>query len=137
MSTRPKIIISQQDARRLENLLNALSDDLHPTLADLEEELSRAEIMDEKDIPPTVVTMNSTVKFRTSSSKDVFCLTLVYPEDLDEAGKTISILAPVGGALLGLSEGDSIEWSRPGGGTLKVFIEQIVSQPKHTEESHR
>ncbi len=137
MSTRPKIIISQQDARRLENLLNALSDDLHPTLADLEEELSRAEIMDEKDIPPTVVTMNSTVKFRTSSSKDVFCLTLVYPEDLDEAGKTISILAPVGGALLGLSEGDSIEWSRPGGGTLKVFIEQIVSQPKHPEESHR
>ena len=137
MSTRPKIIISQQDARRLENLLNALSDDQHPTLADLEEELSRAEIMDEKDIPPTVVTMNSTVKFRTSLSKDAFCLTLVYPEDLDEAGKTISILAPVGGALLGLSEGDAIEWSRPGGGTLKVFIEQIVSQPKHPEESHR
>ena len=100
MSTRPKIIISQQDARRLENLLNALSDDQHPTLADLEEELGRAEIMDEKDIPPTVVTMNSTVKFRTSSSKEVFCLTLVYPEGLDEAGKTISILAPVGGALL-------------------------------------
>ena len=137
MSTRPKIIISQQDARRLENLLNALSDDQHPTLADLEEELGRAEIMDEKDIPPTVVTMNSTVKFRTSSSKEVFCLTLVYPEGLDEAGKTISILAPVGGALLGLSEGDSIEWSRPGGGTLKVFIEQIVSQPKQAEESHR
>lgn len=137
MKTRPRIIISQQDANRLEDILSNLSGDLSPIIADLEEELERAEIVDAKDIPSSVVTMNSTIRFRTSSSKNDLCLTLVYPDYIDKSGRSISILAPVGAALLGLSEGDSIEWPRPGGGIIEVTIEKVVYQPERSGEYDR
>ena len=54
------------------------------------------------------------------SSGEEFCLTLVYPKDVDATGDKISILAPVGSALLGLATGDEIDWPRPGGGRIKV-----------------
>lgn len=137
MKKRPRIIVSQQDANRLEDILSNHSGDPSPNITELEEELGRAVIVDAKDIPPNVVTMNSTISFRTSSSKDVLCLTLVYPEYIDKSGRTISILAPVGGALLGLTEGESIEWPRPGGGILEVTIEKIVYQPERSGEYDR
>src|SRR5574340_585239 len=114
MKARPKVILSTVDAERLERLLESLPSSAVPGKADLEAELARAEVMDPKDIPPSVVTMNSTVKFKVESSTEEFCLTLVYPKDVDPSGGTISILAPVGSALLGLSQGDTIEWPRPG-----------------------
>jgi regulator of nucleoside diphosphate kinase len=54
-----------------------------------------------------------------------------------DSGGTISVFAPVGSALLGLSQGDEIEWSRPGGGSLNVRIEEIVYQPERSGEYHR
>ncbi|MFP4639525.1 MAG: GreA/GreB family elongation factor, partial [Guyparkeria sp.] len=84
-----------------------------------------------------VVTMNSTVRFRVTSSDEEFRLTLVYPRDVDPNGGTISILAPIGSALLGLSEGDEMDWPRPGGGTLHVKIEEVVYQPERAGEYHR
>ena len=137
MSTRPKIIISERDAERLETLLDSLPANAFPGKAQLEAELERADIVAPQDVPPTVVTMNSTVKFRVSSSNEEFRLTLVYPRDMDQSGKTISILAPVGSAMLGLSQGDEIEWPSPGGGTLKVCIEEILYQPERAGEYHR
>jgi regulator of nucleoside diphosphate kinase len=53
---------------------------------------------------------------------------------MDGSGGTISILAPVGCALIGLSQGDVIEWPKPGGGVLKVSIEEIVYQPEREGE---
>ena len=88
-------------------------------------------------IPPTVVTMNSTVRFKVLSTSQEFEMTLVYPKDVDGSGKTISILAPVGSALLGLSQGDEIEWPKPGGGVLQVRIESVIYQPERTGEYHR
>ena len=79
--------------------------------------------------------MNSTVRFSIDSSGDDFCLTLVYPKDVDGSGDKISILAPVGSALLGLSTGDEIEWPRPGGGMIKVRIVEIVYQPEREGNS--
>lgn len=137
MNTRPKIVISSLDADRLEALLDSLSDGAFPGKAELEAELARAEIVEPKDVPSTVVTMNSTVKFRVESSSDEFSLTLVYPKDMDSSGKKISILAPVGSALLGLSQGDQIEWPKPGGGLLHVRIEAIEYQPERSGEYHR
>jgi regulator of nucleoside diphosphate kinase len=137
VSTRPKIIISERDAERLETLLDSLPANAFPGKAQLEAELERADIVAPQDVPPTVVTMNSTVKFRVSSSNEEFRLTLVYPRDMDQSGKTISILAPVGSAMLGLSQGDEIEWPSPGGGTLKVCIEEILYQPERAGEYHR
>ena len=137
MSTRPNIILSTTDAERLERLLDSVDEADFPGKADLEAELSRAIVVDAKDIPAKVVTMRSTVKFRIESSSEERCLTLVYPSDVDDSGRTISILAPVGSALLGLSEGDEIDWPKPGGGTLRVRIEEVTYQPERAGEYHR
>lgn len=134
MIIRPKIIISSLDAIRLEKLLESLPDSVFPGKDDLEAELARAEVIDPKEIPSTVVTMNSTVKFEIVSTSKDFYLTLVYPKDVDANGGTISILAPVGSALLGLSQGDEIEWPKPGGGVLQVLIKEVTYQPERSGE---
>jgi len=137
MSKRPEITISSRDADRLYDLIESLPADTVPGINELEAELSRANIVEPQDVPPTVVTMNSTVKFYVESTQSEFELTLVYPDDVDASGKTISILAPVGSALLGLSQGDEIEWPKPGGGSLKVRISEVTYQPERVGEYHR
>lgn len=137
MLKKPKVIISSLDAERLEKLIDALPDTAFPGKKDLEAELARAQIVAPKDVPPTVVTMNSTVRFAVESSRDEFQLTLVYPKDIDTSGEKISILAPVGSALLGLTQGDEIEWPKPGGGVLRVRIKEVVYQPERAGEHHR
>lgn len=137
MNARPKIILSSTDAERIESLLESLPIAAFPGRIDLEAELDRAEVVEPQRVPATVVTMNSTVRFRVESTGEEFQLTLVYPKDADASGGTISLLAPVGGALLGLSQGDEIEWPRPGGGTLKLRIVEVVYQPERAGEYHR
>ena len=127
---KPKLTISSRDAERLDALLSSLPNRSFPGRDDLEAELARADIVAPEEIPPNVVTINSRVRFRMESSQEAFYLTLVYPQDVDARGGTISILAPVGSALLGLSAGDEIEWPKPGGGTLRVSIEEVVTQPE-------
>lgn len=137
MSQRPEITISTTDADRLDKLLASLPSTRFPGRAELEAELARANIVEPREVPPTVVTMNSTVKFTAESSDEEFELTLVYPKDADTSGKTISILAPVGSALLGLSQGDSIEWPKPGGGVMKVRVTEVIYQPERAGAFHR
>ena len=117
--------------------MESLPDRAFPGKNDLEAELARAEVVDPEKIPPSVVTMNSTVRFKIESSSDEFHLTLVYPKDADASGGTISILAPVGSALLGLSMGDVIEWPKPGGGMLRVRIEEVTYQPERSGDYRR
>lgn len=137
MASKPKIVVSALDAERLERLLERLSRDSFPGKAELEGELERAEVVPPEEVPPTVVTMNSTVRFKVSDSNEEFCLTLVYPDDVDSTGSKISILAPVGSAMLGLSEGDEIEWPRPGGGMMSVRVVGLSYQPERAGERHR
>jgi regulator of nucleoside diphosphate kinase len=137
MNTRPEITISSLDADRLYNLIESLPKNSFAGKAELEEELERANVVAPELIPPTIVTMNSTVKFIIESTNEAFELTLVYPKDVDSSGKTISILAPVGSALLGLSQGDKIEWPKPGGGFFSVKISEVVFQPERAGELHR
>ena len=131
------MIISSLDTERLERLIESLSDMSFPGKDNLEAELARAEIVEPEDVPATVVTMNSTVRFEVDSSNEKFCLTLVYPWNMDASGEKISILAPVGSALLGLSQGDEIEWPKPGGGMLRVRIKEVTYQPERSGEYHR
>jgi regulator of nucleoside diphosphate kinase len=137
MTTKPKIVLSSLDADRLSKLLDSLPDQAFPGRDDLEAELARAEIVPPAEVPPNVVTMNSTVKFRIESSSKEFFLTLVYPKDVDAQGGTISILAPVGSALLGLAKGDEIEWPNPGGHVLRVRIEDVLYQPERAGDFGR
>lgn len=137
MNSKPQIVLTSQDLERLEDLLESLPSNAFPGKEELRDELDRAEIVEPNQIPPSVVTMNSTVRFRIDASGEDFCLTLVYPKDVDGSGDKISILAPVGSALLGLSTGDEIEWPRPGGGTIKVRIVEVVYQPEREGKFYR
>lgn len=130
MSKRPEITVSSLDAYRLYKLLDSLPADCFAGRNELIAELSRARLLAPAEIPPTVVTMNSTVRFVVAPARKPIELTLVYPEDVDPDRNTISILTPVGSALLGLSPGDSIEWPQPGGETLKIKVQDITYQPE-------
>lgn len=137
MSSRPNIIISSLDADRLEALLESTAKGAFPGKAQLEAELLRAEIREPRQMPDNVVTMNSRVRFKVLSTGEDFTYTLVYPKDMDGSSDKISILAPVGSALLGLSQGNEIEWPAPGGGLVRVQIEEIIFQPERAGELHR
>ncbi|WLD57836.1 nucleoside diphosphate kinase regulator [Salinispirillum sp. LH 10-3-1] len=137
MSARPQVIVSTLDADRLYALLESLPDNAFPGKDELEAELDRASFVAPQDVPPTVVSMNSTVRFRVESSNEEFSRTLVYPKDMDSNGDKISILAPVGSALLGLSQGDQIEWPKSGGKVLNVRIEEVLYQPERAGEYFR
>ncbi|AMX03610.1 nucleoside diphosphate kinase regulator [Microbulbifer thermotolerans] len=137
MSKRPEITISSLDLDRLYKLIDALPSNSIAGLSDLETELARANIVKPTEMPPNIVTMNSTVRFFVESTQSEFELTLVYPDDVDTSGKTISILAPVGSALLGLSQGDEIEWPKPGGGFIKVKIIEVLYQPERAGDYER
>ncbi|WP_076919432.1 nucleoside diphosphate kinase regulator [Pseudoalteromonas sp. SK18] len=137
MNTKPEIIISSLDADRLYALMESLPANSFAGEKELEAELGRANIVEPHEVPSTVVTMNSTVNFVVESTGEEFTLTLVYPKNIDSSGDKISILAPVGSALLGLSQGDQIEWPKPGGGLVTVTIKEVIYQPERAGELHR
>jgi regulator of nucleoside diphosphate kinase len=137
MVNQPNIMITELDLERLEKLIESLPKDSFPGKVALESELSRADVVGSHDIPDTVVTMNSTVRFKVNESKEEFSLTLVYPKDANSSERTLSILAPVGSALLGLNQGDEIQWPKPDGSMMTVRIEEVMYQPERAGEYHR
>lgn len=132
----PPITISSLDIERLEALLEHASYRHLPGVAALENELRRATVVDPADVPAGLVTMNSKVLFRDQVSNEEYGLTLVYPSANNAPGE-VSILAPVGSALLGLSVGQSIEWQVPGGRQLQLQVLDVVYQPEANGELHR
>ena len=137
MAARPHIVISSLDANRLDAILYGNGGNKLPGRDDLLTELERADIVAPEQIPPNVVTMNSRVRFKTTDTGATFCYTLVYPDKVDSSGETLSILAPIGSALLGLAEGESIDWPSPDGRTLSVTIDEILYQPERSGDLHR
>ena len=135
--SKPQIILSSLDLERIEAVLAALPASVFPGKAELQAELDRADVVEPQAIPPTVVAMNSTVRFAIAETGKEFCLTLVYPRDMDGSADRISILAPVGAALLGLSVGDELTWPGPGGKTMTVRVQEVVYQPERAGELHR
>lgn len=121
---KPKIVVSLRDLERLEALADALPASA-PGKEALLEELGRAEIVETDELPPAVVKMHSTVRFSIDSSGEEFTLTLVYPHEAGKSPNTISVLSPVGTALLGMAVGGCIEWPRPDSGTVNVRILQV------------
>lgn len=130
---RSRIIITKQDKERLENLFMSsfvvsLRD--KPCLKDLRGELNIAEIVAPEDVPADVVTMNSTVQILDLKDGDIDTYTLVYPREANIAEGRLSVLAPIGTAILGCRVGDVVRWKVPGGISL-LRIEQLVFQPEH------
>lgn len=134
-NNKTRIVLTSRDMDRLEALLQSLPANSFPGKAALEAELVRAEIVPPEKIPPDVVTMNSTVKFVITNTGKEFSLTLVYPKDAGQPD-SVSVLAPVGSALLGLSVGDELEWPIPGSATATVRVIEVVYQPERAGELH-
>ena len=110
MSHKPPLILSSLDLDRIEALLAGIPSSALAGKAELQAELDRADVLAPEEMPPNVVTMNSTVQFTIVETGKELRLTLVYPRDLDGSADKVSILAPVGSALLGLSAGDELAW---------------------------
>jgi regulator of nucleoside diphosphate kinase len=112
------IVVAEADARRIRGLLTArressLHDEAH--LHELESELERAVLVARDEIPVDVVTMDSVVSVLDLRSGERREYTLVYPAEANLVAGRISVLAPLGTALLGYREGDELEWLMPGG----------------------
>lgn len=128
MTTAPSIIITKPDLQRLERLLDSL-DDYGPAAEALEQELSRAQVVERSELPAGVVSMNSRVHCREESGGKDHHLTLVFPQDAGKDG-TVSVLAPVGTALLGMTVGQHIDWPTPSGKVLKLTLLEVEYQPE-------
>jgi len=106
----PQIVIGDADHDRLSSLASSAAA-AQPEVADyLERELARARVVEGGELPGDVVAMGSEVTFRDERSRQVRTVRLVYPKDEDIDGGRVSVLTPIGAALLGLSTGQSIDW---------------------------
>jgi regulator of nucleoside diphosphate kinase len=116
MKHEARILVSTTDLDRLQRLIEQNQDGRNAAQAELlEQELHRAVVLSPEQLPADVVTMNSTVLFEDEETHVQRQLTLCYPADAKGDDTRVSVLAPVGSALLGLSVGQSIDWEVPSG----------------------
>ncbi len=137
MGKQPSITISSLDYERLSDLLANVPNKDAVTLESLQQELDRAHVVEPSQMPPDVVSMNSRVSFEMEPDGRTFEMDLVYPRDADGSAHRVSVLAPVGAALLGLSVGQRIEWPAPGGKSITVRILEVTYQPERAGVFHR
>lgn len=130
------IHITESDMARLRGLLTkAKRWGYRPDLAALEAELANAVIVAPWQIPADVVTMNSQVVLRDIETRKHFTYTLVFPEDASFDDGRISVLAPIGTAMLGQRKGDRIAWPVPAG-IRRLRIMDVVFQPEAAGQFH-
>lgn len=130
--SRKNITMTITNRRRLEQLLEsefAAAIDPKSHLADLQAELLRAKVVDSSEVPPDVITMESTVRLRDLDTGEVETYTLVYPEQANIAKSRLSILAPIGTAIIGYRAGDVVRWPVPSG-TRRLQVEEVLFQPE-------
>ena len=132
------IYITSFDLSRLGELLEVASefsgrDNKH--LEELTKELLRAEVVDAKSIPADVITMNSRVRLIDLDSKEERIYTLVFPSEANIDDNKISILAPIGTAMLGYRVGDTISWHVPAG-IRRLKVTDILYQPESAGDYH-
>lgn len=137
MQTRTPITLSRLDVERIESLLDTAALRDSAAAERLRAEFDRAEIVEPGAMPHDVVSMNSSVDCVDESSGKHYTLTLVYPKDADADAGRVSILAPVGSALLGLRVGQGIDWPGQGGKTYRLKVTAIHYQPEAAGDLHR
>ena len=121
----PQIIVSTTDYERLTDLANASLQRLPAVAQELLDELERAQIVGDKDVPKDVVRMGSTVTFK-SDDGNTRTLKLVYPADESLDDHRISIMTPVGAALIGLGMGQSISWTARDGKHHRLTVTKVA-----------
>lgn len=127
-----QIYVTANDLKRLNELL-AVAETFNyrdrNDLKSLETELQRAKIVESRNVPPTVVTMRTKLLFKDLDDGTQTEVTLVYPAEADINAGKISVISPIGTALLGYSKGDTIEWAVPAG-IRRIKIMDILYQPE-------
>jgi regulator of nucleoside diphosphate kinase len=111
-----QIVMTRSDASKLRALVNGIKstrDQDH--LDELRFELERAQVLDAEQVPQDVVTMGSRIKVVDLATGEYREFVLAYPSDADIRANRVSVLAPLGTALLGNRAGDEVEWEMPGG----------------------
>jgi regulator of nucleoside diphosphate kinase len=119
---KPRITLSADDYERLMALANGAMNRAPDLAAELVEEIGRAHVVAAGRVPQEVVCMNSEVEFRDESNGKVQRLILVYPNEADISEGKLSVLTPVGTALIGVRVGDSIGWETPSGEFRRLTV---------------
>lgn len=126
------IYITEPDYQRLSGLIEITRERNgidREYLNKLEAELDRAEIVDQKQVPADVITMRSKVRLKDLVSGEANTYSLVFPTEANFSEGKISILAPIGTAILGYKRGDTIEWPVPSG-VRRLKVDEILYQPE-------
>jgi regulator of nucleoside diphosphate kinase len=133
------IYITESDLDRLRKLISVMStsdtDKTQEYLETLENELDQAEIVKPQSVPEDVITMRSKARLLDIDSGKEVIYSLVFPNEADlEKGK-ISVLAPIGTAMIGYKVGDIIEWEVPAG-LRRLRVEEVLYQPEAAGDYH-
>lgn len=126
------IFITSKDQERLEKLIQLeeeFATDSKAPLQELKDELKRAVVTEPQNIPHDVITMRSQVLLKDLSSGEEMIYTLVYPDEANILEGKISVLAPIGMAILGYREKDRVDWAIPEG-IAQLKVEKILFQPE-------
>ena len=131
------VVINEQDFDRLNGLVHSprLRTTHAPMVATLEQELGRGRVVPPASVPRGVVTMNSRVRFVDLDTREKETYTLVYPQEANVDDAKLSVLAPLGTALLGASVGDVVECRTPGG-VRRLKVERVLYQPEAAGDFH-
>ncbi len=132
----PPILITEQDSTRICDAVSNAPFVHEAALGALERELSRAHIVSARSVPADVVTMRSRVRFADDAGEQRE-VTLVYPSEAEADDSCVSVLSPIGSALLGLRAGQAIEWAFPEGVTKRLRVLAVLYQPEASGHFHR
>jgi regulator of nucleoside diphosphate kinase len=119
---KPAIVLSAEDYKRLSTLAYASTKRLQNLAEELAHEIERARVLAAGELPSELVRMNSEVEFRDETTGRVQSVVLVYPEDADISKHKISVLTPIGTALIGLRKGHSITWKTVSGEVRRLTV---------------
>jgi regulator of nucleoside diphosphate kinase len=131
-----QIYITENDKNKLKKLIvSAVLEGLQSdkSFGHLRDEIEKAKVLEGRKFPQNVITMNSKALISINGNEEE--VTLVYPQDADLIENKISILSPIGTAILGYSEGDTIQWSVPSGMT-EIHIKEVLYQPEASGDLH-
>ncbi len=125
----PAIVLARSDSDRLDALVES-----YPACPDfvrdyLRRELSRADVVDDPALPGDVVRIASEVTFRDDQTGRTRTVTLVYPSAEDAARGHVSVMTPIGAALIGLKAGQSIDWTAPSGERRALTVTRVIQGP--------
>ncbi|MBE0543025.1 MAG: nucleoside diphosphate kinase regulator [Verrucomicrobia bacterium] len=131
----PRIIyITEADMRRLRPLIEGMKNS-RDDLRGLQAELEHARVVQPTDVPSDVITMNSKARLRDLDTGEEMIFTLVFPGNADIEHDKISVVAPIGTAMLGHRVGDEFSWEVPAG-SVRLRVEDVLYQPEAAGHYH-